>query len=135
VDHRRGRVALGDGAFWLAVGVWVKDLTGSNARAALAMFCYLAPRMLSPLTSLVADRFRRRSVLLVTYPLLAAVVLAAVATVVAASAGWLASRRVFDGQLAAAAGTVDVRVPDAGAPGRAGAGRDAAADAADLEPV
>src|SRR5262249_39926399 len=67
---------LGDGAFWLALGIWVKDLTGSNGRAALAMFCYLAPRMLSPLTGLVADRFRRRGVLLVAYPLMAAEVLA-----------------------------------------------------------
>jgi MFS family permease len=67
---------LGDGAFWLAVGIWVKDMTGSNGRAALAMFCYLAPRMLSPLTGLFADRFRRRSLLLVVYLLMAAEVLA-----------------------------------------------------------
>ena len=66
---------LGDGAFWLALGIWVKDLTGSNTRAGLAMFCYLAPRVLSPLTGLVADRYRRRGVLLVAYPLMAAEVL------------------------------------------------------------
>jgi MFS family permease len=66
---------LGDGAFWLALGIWVKDMTGSNGRAGLAMFCYLAPRVLSPLTGLLADRFRRRSVLLVAYPLMAAEVL------------------------------------------------------------
>jgi MFS family permease len=66
---------LGDGAFWLAVGIWVKDLTGSNAQAALAMFCYLAPRMFSPVTGLLADRYRRRTVLLVAYPLMAAEVL------------------------------------------------------------
>jgi MFS family permease len=66
------------------------------------------------------------------------VMLAGVAVVVAASGGWLATRRtgrISGGQAPAAPGTVGVQVADAGAPGHAGAVREAAPHATGLEPV
>jgi MFS family permease len=55
---------LGDTALWLALGIWAKDLTGSNSAAGLAIFCVMAPQLLSPLSGLVVDRVRRRPLLL-----------------------------------------------------------------------
>ena len=35
---------FGDSCLWLAMGVWVRTLTGSNAQAGLVFFFYTAPR-------------------------------------------------------------------------------------------
>src|SRR5215831_4923684 len=67
---------IGDNALWLAMGIWVKMLTGSSAAAGLVMFALTAGLLLAPVTGLVADRLRRR-------PLLIAANLAAAALVCA----------------------------------------------------
>ena len=66
---------LGDTALWLALGLWVKELTGSSSAAGLVFLCIAAPGLLSPLGGLLVDRFPRRSVLLVVNPLTALIVL------------------------------------------------------------
>jgi MFS family permease len=54
---------LGDSALWLAMGVWVKTLTGSNGAAGLVFFFFTAPTLLAPLSGLLVDRMRRRPLL------------------------------------------------------------------------
>jgi MFS family permease len=66
---------LGDTALWLALGLWVKELTGSSSAAGLVFLCIAAPGLLSPLGGLLVDRFPRRTVLLCVNPLTALVVL------------------------------------------------------------
>ena len=39
---------LGDTALWLALGLWVKDLTGSSSAAGLVFLCIVAPRLAAP---------------------------------------------------------------------------------------
>ncbi len=51
---------FGDAALSLALAIWVKDLTGSDAQAGLAFLAFLAPRLLNPATALLADRLPRR---------------------------------------------------------------------------
>ena len=55
--------ALGDSALWLALGIWVKQLTGSNAAAGMVFFTFLLPSVFAPLSGLVVDRVAKRSVL------------------------------------------------------------------------
>jgi Na+/melibiose symporter-like transporter len=56
--------SFGDAALWLAMGVWVKTLTGSNAAAGLVIFFYTAPTLLAPFAGDLADRFPRRPLLI-----------------------------------------------------------------------
>jgi MFS family permease len=56
---------LGDSALWLALGIWVRELTGSNAEAGLTFFFLAAPSMLGPIWGTIADRFPRRRILLI----------------------------------------------------------------------
>jgi MFS family permease len=58
--------SFGDAALWLAMGVWVKTLTGSNAAAGLVIFFYTAPTLLAPFAGHLADRFPRRPLLIAT---------------------------------------------------------------------
>ncbi|GGT66058.1 MFS transporter [Streptomyces lateritius] len=51
---------FGSTAMWLASGIWVKSLTGSDSLAALTVFALWAPVLLGPLLGTVADRVRRR---------------------------------------------------------------------------
>lgn len=51
---------FGSTAMWLASGIWVKSLTGSDSLAALTVFALWAPALLGPLLGTVADRVRRR---------------------------------------------------------------------------
>ncbi|GAA3197625.1 hypothetical protein GCM10010532_016080 [Dactylosporangium siamense] len=44
---------------WLACGIWVKTLTGSDTAAALTFLCFTAPAVLAPLLGLLVDRVRR----------------------------------------------------------------------------
>jgi MFS family permease len=67
---------VGDNALWLAMAIWVKILTGSSSAAGLVFFAFTAGILLAPVTGLVADRVRRR-------PLLVAANLAAAALVCA----------------------------------------------------
>jgi MFS family permease len=57
---------FGDTALWLALAVWAKTLTGSSAAAGMVIFGITAPGLLAPLSGLVADRVRRRPLLIVT---------------------------------------------------------------------
>ncbi|MEV6161271.1 MFS transporter [Streptomyces sp. NPDC052052] len=57
---------FGDSAMLLAAGVWVKELTGSNSLAALVGFCSWAPTLAGPFIGTLADRMRRRTLLIAT---------------------------------------------------------------------
>ncbi len=59
-----GASVLGDSALTLVAGIWVKELTGSSATAALVAVCIYAPALLAPLAGLLADRVRRRPLLI-----------------------------------------------------------------------
>lgn len=54
---------LGDQALWLALGIWVKTLTDSNAAAGMVFFAFTFPALFGPLSGYVVDRSRKRSVL------------------------------------------------------------------------
>lgn len=51
---------------WLVAGVWVKELTGSDGVAALCVFALWAPTLIGPLLGTLADRTRRRPLLVWT---------------------------------------------------------------------
>ncbi len=70
---------FGDSSLWLAMGIWVRTLTGSNAQAGLVFFFFTAPSLLAPALGLLADRVRRRILLLATNTLTAGAVLALLA--------------------------------------------------------
>lgn len=63
---------FGTSALWLASGVWVKDLTGSDGLAALCLLVMWAPTLLGPLLGTLADRVRRKPLLIGANLLLAA---------------------------------------------------------------
>ncbi|KAA6217019.1 MFS transporter [Streptomyces filamentosus] len=79
---------FGTTAMWLVSGIWVKSLTGSDGLAALTAFALWAPALLGPLLGTVADRFRRRP-LLVALDLAAAAVLPLLLWVTSADRVWL----------------------------------------------
>jgi MFS family permease len=60
---------------FIVLGVWTKDLTGSNSAAGLVFFALTLPALFSPLAGLVVDRLPRRPVLIWTYAVEAVVVL------------------------------------------------------------
>jgi MFS family permease len=62
----QGASLLGSMSLWLAAGIWVKSVTGSYGAAGMAFFCLTLGTLAAPLTGLLADRFRRRRLLLVT---------------------------------------------------------------------
>jgi hypothetical protein len=70
--HRDARIylagqvlsVLGDSALWLAMGIWVKQRTGSNSAAGLVFFAFICGTCLAPLTGLLVDRVRRRPLLI-----------------------------------------------------------------------
>ena len=66
---------FGDWAMFIALGIWMKDLTHSNAAAGLVFFALGLPSLFSPLSGLVVDRLPRRQLLIVTYSVEAVVVL------------------------------------------------------------
>jgi MFS family permease len=55
---------FGDSAIFLVLGIWVKDLTGSNAAAGLVFFIMTLPSLLSPLVGLVVDRMKKKPLLI-----------------------------------------------------------------------
>ncbi|MFB7110608.1 MFS transporter [Streptomyces sp. NPDC056291] len=67
---------FGTSALWLAAGVWVKDLTGSNGLAALCLLAMWAPTLAGPALGTLADRVRRGPLLIAANLLLAALLLA-----------------------------------------------------------
>jgi MFS family permease len=66
---------FGDWAMFIVLGVWTKDLTGSNSAAGLVFFALALPSLFSPLAGLVVDRLPRRPLLIWTYAVEAVVVL------------------------------------------------------------
>ncbi|MFJ8000605.1 hypothetical protein ACIQ7D_26325 [Streptomyces sp. NPDC096310] len=55
---------FGTSAMWLVSGIWVKSLTGSDSLAALTVFAMWAPVLVGPVLGVVADRVRRRPLLI-----------------------------------------------------------------------
>jgi MFS family permease len=66
---------FGDWAMFIVLGVWTKDLTGSNSAAGLVFFALALPSLFSPFAGLLVDRLPRRPVLMWTYAAEAVVVL------------------------------------------------------------
>ncbi|MGW2174402.1 MFS transporter [Streptomyces sp. NPDC001705] len=66
---------FGTSAMWLVSGVWVKDLTGSDGLAALCVLALWAPALAGPALGTVADRVRRRPLLIATSLLTAGLLL------------------------------------------------------------
>jgi MFS family permease len=67
--------AFGDWAMLIVLAVWMKSLTGSNALAGLTFFVFAAGSLLAPLGGLLADRVRRRPLMIVSDCVLGAFVL------------------------------------------------------------
>ncbi|MBB4980216.1 MULTISPECIES: MFS transporter [Streptomyces] len=79
---------FGTTAMWLVSGIWVKSLTGSDSLAALASFALWAPVLAGPLLGTLADRVRRRP-LMVVLNLAMAVLLPLLLWVESADRVWL----------------------------------------------
>jgi MFS family permease len=67
--------SFGDTALWLALAIWIKMLTGSAAAAGLSFFMIALGMLFSPLGGLLADRVRRRPLLITANAGTAAMVL------------------------------------------------------------
>ena len=67
--------AFGDWAMIIVLAVWMKSLTGSSALAGLMFFTFAAGSLLGPLGGLLADRVRRRPLMIVVDCVLGALVL------------------------------------------------------------
>jgi MFS family permease len=59
-----GLSMFGDSAMFLVLGIWAKDLTGSNSAAGLVFFVLALPILLSPLAGLIVDRVRKKPLLI-----------------------------------------------------------------------
>lgn len=66
---------LGDSALYITAAIWVKNLTGSDAAAGLVFAALGLPALLAPIVGQLADRFRRKPLLIVNNLAAAAVVL------------------------------------------------------------
>ena len=81
--HRNARLYLsgqvmslfGDSALWLAMAIWIKILTGSSSAAGLSWFALAVGSLLGPLGGMLADRVRRRPLLVAANLATAALVL------------------------------------------------------------
>ena len=58
--------ALGDYAMFLALAVWVKVLTGSSAKAGLAILPFILPSLIGPAIGVYVDRFSRKRTMIIT---------------------------------------------------------------------
>ncbi len=58
--------AFGDYAMFLVFAVWVKALTGSNAKAGLAILPFVLPSLFGPVLGVFVDRHPRRHVMILT---------------------------------------------------------------------
>jgi MFS family permease len=68
--------SFGDSALYLSLGIWAKNLTGSNAAAGAIFLAEGLPCLASPLAGQLADRVRRRPLLIVANTTTGAAVLA-----------------------------------------------------------
>jgi Na+/melibiose symporter-like transporter len=55
---------IGDTTLWLGLGIWVKLMTGSASAAGLVFFVYSLAYLTAPASGLLADRVRRRPLML-----------------------------------------------------------------------
>jgi MFS family permease len=67
--------AFGDWAMIIVLAVWMRSLTGSSALAGLTFFVFAAGALAAPLGGLLADRVRRRPLMIVSDAVLGAFVL------------------------------------------------------------
>ena len=67
--------SFGDWAMLIVLAVWMKSLTGSSALAGLTFFVFAAGSLLAPLGGLLADRMRRRPLMIFADCVLGAFVL------------------------------------------------------------
>jgi len=82
--HRDARLLLagqtlsnfGDWALIIVLAVWVKSLTGSSALAGMTIFVFVAGSLAAPLGGVLADRLRRRPLMIASDLFLAVAVLA-----------------------------------------------------------
>jgi MFS family permease len=58
--------AFGDYAMFLALAVWVKVLTGSSAKAGLAILPFILPSLVGPALGVYVDRFPRKRIMILT---------------------------------------------------------------------
>lgn len=79
---------FGTSAMWLAAGVWVKSLTGSDSLAALAVFAMWLPVLVGPALGTIADRIPAKP-LLVGSNLVMAGLLTSLTTVDSAGRIWI----------------------------------------------
>jgi MFS family permease len=70
---------FGDSALYLTLGIWAKTLTGSNAAAGGVFLALALPTPLAPLSGHLADRVRRKTLLIVVNAVTALVVLSLLA--------------------------------------------------------
>ncbi|HET7567133.1 MAG TPA: MFS transporter [Gaiellaceae bacterium] len=83
LSHRDARLllagqtlsAFGDWALLIVLAVWMKSLTGSSAAAGMTFFVFGAGSLAAPLGGLIADRVRRRPLMIAADAVLGAVVL------------------------------------------------------------
>lgn len=66
---------FGDTSMFLAMGIWTKELTHSNADAGLTFFFFAFASLFSPVAGMVVDRIRRRPTLIVANFVSAVIVL------------------------------------------------------------
>jgi MFS family permease len=57
---------LGDQAMFLALGIWAKALTGSNAQAGIVFLLFAIPGLIAPFLGVFVDRMPRRRLLIAT---------------------------------------------------------------------
>lgn len=55
---------LADSALFLTLSIWAKDITGSSSAAGLVFLALGLPTVIAPILGSMADRFRRRSMLI-----------------------------------------------------------------------
>ena len=67
---------FGDSVLFLTAAIWVKQLTGSDAAAGLVFAALGLPALLAPVTGRLADRYRRRPLVIMNNICAAVVVLA-----------------------------------------------------------
>jgi MFS family permease len=67
--------SFGDSALYLTLGIWAKTLTGSNAAAGGVFLALAVPTLLAPLAGHLADRMRRKTLLIAVNAIAALIVL------------------------------------------------------------
>jgi MFS family permease len=67
--------SFGDSALYLTLGIWAKTLTGSNAAAGGVFLALAAPNLFAPLSGHLADRVRRKTLLIAVNAITALIVL------------------------------------------------------------